>query len=325
MLHFQSAGMSFLDVQAVSRKEEEVVLDTISFTQNQLQNLGIAGATGSGKTSLLKIIAGLLQPESGAVLFEGEKIKGPAETLLPGHPKIAYLSQHFELRSHYRVEELLQMANRFSNEEAQKIYEVCRIDHLLKRWSHQLSGGEKQRIALAKVLVSSPKLLLLDEPYSNLDVIHKNILKKVIDDIDRQLKITCILVAHDPADLLSWAHEIIILKDGRILQRDNPEKIYRQPVNEYAAGLFGRYNSLSPELTKTFSTSKKSVSEILRPENFKITPRDEGLKGNVVGVNFLGSRYELEVLVQGSVLTVYSDRPFEPGEELYIALATHEV
>src|SRR5205807_866641 len=143
--------MSFLHVSGVCRQEQGTyLLKDISFIQQEYQKLAIAGATGSGKTTLLKVIAGLTQPQDGEVLFKGTRIKGPEEKLMPGHPDIAYLSQHFELRNHYRVEEILQMANQLEDETADSIYKVCRIDHLLKRWTHQLSGGERQRIALAR-------------------------------------------------------------------------------------------------------------------------------------------------------------------------------
>src|SRR5690606_10088497 len=100
--------------------------------------------------------------------------------------------------------------NVLSDESAQIVFEVCRISHLLGRKTDQLSGGERQRIAIARLLVSAPDLLLLDEPYSNLDVAYKRILQDVIRDIGRKLKISCILVSHDPADTLSWASKILV-------------------------------------------------------------------------------------------------------------------
>jgi ABC-type sugar transport system ATPase subunit len=232
--------MSLLNVSGISKKQgEEFVLKNINFIQESLQRIAIAGSTGSGKTTLLKIIAGFIQPDAGEVLFEGGRVKGPLEKLLPGHSQIAYLSQNFELRNNYRVEELLHMANKFSNSDADLIFEVCRIGHLLNRWSDELSGGERQRIAFAKALITAPKLLLLDEPFSNLDAIHRNILKTVINDIEERLNTTCILVSHDPVDLLSWADEIIVLHEGKIVQRNVPVQIYTHPVNEYVAALFG--------------------------------------------------------------------------------------
>src|SRR4051812_9082287 len=105
--------MNLLNVAGVYRQEgKNMVVKNISFTQNQLQKIAIAGETGSGKSTLLKMIAGLVQPTSGAVYFENERVRGPEEVLLAGHPAIAYLSQHFELRNNYKVHELLQMANK---------------------------------------------------------------------------------------------------------------------------------------------------------------------------------------------------------------------
>lgn len=212
--------MSLLNVSGVSKKQDEdYLLKNINFIQESSQRIAIAGSTGSGKTTLLKIIAGLIQPDEGEVLFEGARVKGPLEKLLPGHPQIAYLSQHFELRNNYRVEEILQMANKLPGADAKLVFDVCKIDHLLNRWSDELSGGERQRISFAKALVTSPKLLLLDEPFSNLDAIHRSILKSVINDIEQRLSTTCIVVSHDPVDLLSWADEIIVINQGKIIQR----------------------------------------------------------------------------------------------------------
>src|SRR6202012_3331166 len=112
----------------------------------------------------------------------------------------------------------------------------------------ELSGGERQRIALTRLLVTPPRLLLLDEPFSNLDRIHKEILQSVIRDIAGRLEIGIILVSHDPQDLLSWADEILILKAGELIQKAPPERIYRQPADEYAAALFGKYNLIDPAL-----------------------------------------------------------------------------
>jgi ABC-type sulfate/molybdate transport systems ATPase subunit len=275
---------------------------------------------------LLKIIGGLLQPHTGSVLFEGERVKGPDEKLLPGHPHIAYLSQHFELLNHYRVRELIEMANQMTSEEAAVICEVCRIDHLLQRWTHQLSGGEKQRIALARLLVTAPRLLLLDEPFSNLDAIHKNMLKSVIHAIGDDLKLTCLLVSHDPVDVLSWADEILVLQDGALVQQGAPEAVYQQPASEYAAALFGRYNLLHPALAKAFSQyadiEMSRINSFVRPEQFRlVADESQGLRGAVRRVRFMGSYYELEVVVEGNNILVYADsRNVEEGSFVFISL-----
>jgi ABC-type sugar transport system ATPase subunit len=218
-----------------------VALKQISFTQRKGQRLAIAGGTGSGKSTLLKVIAGLASPHEGSVWFEGQKVAGPRERLIPGQPGIAYLSQYFELWNSYKVEEVLNYSNDLDPTTAAAFYRLCHIDHLLQRRTDQLSGGERQRIALARLLVHPPGLLLLDEPFSNLDMIHTRILKQVIRDVGARFDITRILVSHDPRDTLSWAEEIIILKDGRLHQQGSPRDVYHQPVDEYSAALLGDY------------------------------------------------------------------------------------
>ena len=299
----------------------------VSFTQQKSAKIAIAGESGSGKSSLLKIIAGLVQPDAGEVLFDGERVRGPYEKLVPGHLGIAYMSQHFELRNNYRVEELLSYANELPGEEAATLYEVCRIRPFLKRRTDQLSGGEKQRIALARLLISSPRLLLLDEPYSNLDLIHRDILKAVIRDIGERLHITCILVSHDPADLVSWADEIMILENGQIIQKDTPAMVYSWPVNEYAAGLLGSYNAIPPSGADDFSALPgigiKGKTMIIRPENFIIVSKQTpALKGKINKCSYFGSYNELEVALTGSTVKVKAGPgPFKKGATIYLSLA----
>ena len=148
-------------------------------------------------------------------------------------------------RNFFVLNRSLAYSNNLSQEEAATLFAVCEISHLLERKTDELSGGERQRIALAKLLITSPQLLLLDEPYSNLDMVHRNTLKGVLEKICKHLKITCILVSHEPSDVLSWADKIIVMKDGQIVQKDSSEKIYRKPANEYVAGLFGNYNLIN--------------------------------------------------------------------------------
>lgn len=304
--------MQLLQVNGIGKKQAgNWIVRNISFNQQRFQKIVVAGETGSGKSTLLKMIAGLEHPDAGIAYFEDKKVISPLDTLVPGHPGIAYLSQYFELRNNYRVEELLEYANRLSEKEASLIFDVCRITHLVKRKVDQVSGGEKQRIALARLLVGAPKLLLLDEPFSNMDPIHKELLKNVLEDISNKLQITCILTSHDPVDTLAWADEIMVMKAGQMIQQDAPENIYQRPVNEYVAGLFGRYNLLNAMEAAAFLPLKDLPDEpqrvFIRPEAFI---NDE--KGMVTGIVqqsiYRGSHYELEVLVDGKILVMRSDR-----------------
>jgi ABC-type sulfate/molybdate transport systems ATPase subunit len=212
------------------------------------------------------------------------------------------------------------MANKLPLDDAALVYEVCRIDHLTKRKSNELSGGERQRIAFAKALVTSPKLLLLDEPFSNLDAIHRNVLKAVINDVHERLNTTCILVSHDPSDLLSWADEIIILNSGKIIQRGSPEEVYTHPVNEYAAALFGKYNSLSPELIRLFPSLQNDIRRFLRPGDFRISRDSNGVESKVERSSFLGTYYEAELNLSGYSVIVVSDHECKEGETVYLTL-----
>ncbi len=318
--------MNFLNIKGVVKKTGgNVVLKDIHFTQQRFQKIAIAGETGSGKSTLLKIIAGFIQPDAGEIIFNNERVLGPDEKLIAGHNSIAYLSQHFELRNNYRVEELLEMANKISEDEAETIFKVCQVDHLLKRKTDQLSGGEKQRIATARLLITSPQLLLLDEPYSNLDMVHKRVLKSVIQDISEKLKITCIMVSHDPLDTLSWADEIIILQAGQLLQKGAPTQVYDNPVNEYAAGLFGPYNLLDRPQADAFALpgiKQAGANVFARPEHFKVVPNEHNaVMGEVIKTRFFGSFYETELMLNDQPITMKSSEVIgAEGDLVYVSL-----
>ncbi len=321
--------MHLLNVSGISKKDERgFELKNISFTQQQFQKIAIAGETGSGKSTLLKIIAGLIESDAGQVLFEGKKIIGPADKLIPGHPGIVYLSQHFELPNNLRVEQVLEYANLLTDEAAASLYEICQIDHLLKRRTNQLSGGERQRIALAKLLITSPRLLLLDEPFSNTDMVHKKLLKSVIRDIGSKLKISCIMVSHDPLDSLSWADEILVMKDGQVIQQGSPQQIYKQPVNEYAAGLFGDYNLLPQVIFAMLGShqatpTKRSSKLFVRPEDLELsTTQQPGASPAIIkAIHYYGSYYEITATIGKQKLVVKTVQSnFTPGDTVYLSL-----
>jgi ABC-type Fe3+/spermidine/putrescine transport system ATPase subunit len=322
--------MALLKVEGISRREHGLLsVNNISFSLEPFRKMAIAGETGSGKTSLLKMMAGLLQPEKGTILFEGKRVLGPEQKLMPGHPGIGYLSQHFELRNNYRVEDELEAKNELSTEESAKIFSVCRIEHLLKRMTSQISGGEKQRIALARVLIASPRLILLDEPFSNLDMSHKLIMKEVVKEISLKLGITCLMVLHDAPDILSWADTILVMKDGELIQQGNPENIYRQPVNEYCAGLFGAYNivenlSVLSSINGIIRSRKKLM---VRPENIRIAPGPENAaQGIVAEILYWGSYFSVDVMIREEKLRLYVPKPsVHKGDAINITMSPNDI
>lgn len=319
--------MELLRLSGITKQlNGKIVLNDISFSQQSFQKIAIAGETGAGKTSLLKIIAGLVQPGGGAVLFENKKLLGPDEKLIPGHEAIAYISQALELRNNYRIEEELDYTNRLTAEEAATIFDICCITHLLKNRTDEVSGGERQRIIIARALIASPKLLLLDEPFSNLDTAHKQLMKSVIDEITTKLKTTCILVSHDPLDVLSWSESIIVIKNGMVVQQGNPQHVYLQPLNEYVAGLFGKYNLINTEHKQFLPWLKNKGSHgknlFIRPEKLFIsTAGDNAIKGTINKITFFGSYSEIEIMIGDLHVTLVSSEPgFSLNESVYISI-----
>lgn len=317
-----------LDVRRISFEEAGIVgLRDISFQQQPGQRLALAGETGAGKSTLLQVVAGLAAPSAGAVYFEGQRVEDPHEQLIPGQPGIAYLSQQFELPKFLRVEQVLRYADKLGRDEARALYELCQIDHLLPRKTNQLSGGERQRVALARVLLGAPRLLLLDEPFSNLDGAHKQTLKTVLQDVGQELRLSYLLVSHDPHDSLSWADEILVLERGRLVQQGPPEQVYRQPASAYVAALFGDYNLLrgpsARPVAELVGGPKRGKSLLLRPEELQLTTGTTGLTGEIRAVRFFGSHYELEVALQGGAVVRLrtQERGLAPGQAVRVAVA----
>lgn len=304
--------MHLLTVEDISKEEEgRTLVKEVCFSISAGKKVALMGETGSGKSTVMKMMAGLVQPSAGNAFFEGSRVKGPDELLLPGHEAIAYLSQHFELRNNYRVHELLEMANKMEDEEASEIYSICRINHLLDRKVHQLSGGERQRIALARLLVGKPRLLLLDEPFTNLDLFNNRIINDVIHQVCNKMAITCVLVSHDPVEVLSWADELLIMKHGELVFQGSPKEAYSMPKDEYIAGLLGEYNMISPAqeiLYKLFGFEENIEALFIRPEKIGIgKDPTKRISGTVMEVKFLGAHYRLLIRTSEMDLIAYDE------------------
>jgi iron(III) transport system ATP-binding protein len=266
-------------------------------------------------------MAGLNQPSTGTAHFEGKRIEGPLEVLIPGHKQIGYLSQHFELLNNYRVEELLDMANKMEQNEADEIYQLCKIEHLLKRKTNAISGGERQRIALARVLVGKPKLLLLDEPFTNLDLSNNKIINGIINELCESRKTTVVLVSHDPANILSWADQIIVLQEGQMIQTDSPEEIYFNPVNTYTAGLLGDYNYIEQDSRLRTALNLPVNRSYFRTEEFTTVEKENNSACATIEKKlFYGNHYKLKLNMAGDGLDIMvRNTSFSVGQEIAIA------
>lgn len=219
-------------------------IQNISFSIAKGDIVAIIGESGSGKSTLLKCIYGLLKPDSGEINFNGTKVKGPDEQLIPGHPEMKMVTQDFSLNIYAKVYD--NIASMLSNTDIaakqSKTLEMMEHLHITKLKDKkviELSGGEQQRVAIAKALISNTKVLLLDEPFSQVDSLLKNQLRADIKRLAKETGLTIILVSHDPTDGLFLADQLLILKDGELLQNDTPENTYQNPSTIYTAKILG--------------------------------------------------------------------------------------
>ncbi len=292
-------------------------LEQISFGVQPMQKVAVIGETGTGKSTLLKTIAGLLQHTNGTMVFNNKKLLGPDNQLVAGVKGIGYLSQHYELWPNYKIIDILNYNNNLSDSESAVLFKMCKIDHLLLRNSRQLSGGERQRIALAKLLVTKPSLLILDEPFTNLDFEHKNTLKQIIHNASMQYNITCILSSHDPQDILPWADKILVMQHGKIIQTGSSKDIYTNPKNDYIAGLLGYYTKIDEYFSNIFKIEKNI--NYIRPNHIKISATST--KKTVVTLcKYIGYQWEVTLQWEGYSFVCFSAVEFKVGETVGIDL-----
>lgn len=319
--------MTILSAEKLSKriKDRDVLLE-LDFSLEKGRCIGIAGETGSGKTSFLEILGGRGQASSGTVFFHGKKVPGTREKLVPGHRGIGYLSQHFELPPHYWVHEILSYAGDLSDSEREYLYILCRISHLTARRTDELSGGERQRVALARELLTRPDVLLLDEPFSNLDAHNKRTIRQVLADLRQQWGLSQVLVSHEATDILPWADEMYLLRQGRWVQQGPPRELYARPVSEYVAGLLGEYSLIDP-WHPSFAALPFAAAEgtqwLIRPEHVLPAPvLEKQLTARVLQVEFRGAWLALRLDVQGQSLLMYTASPGpEPGQTIGIRIA----
>ena len=246
-------------------------ISNINFSIKRGDIVAIIGESGSGKSTLLKCIYGLLKPDKGEILFNGNRVKGPDEQLIPGNAEMKMVTQDFALNIYAKVYD--NIASMLSNsdikakqEKTLEIMDRLHITELKEKKIIELSGGEQQRVAIAKALISNPKVLLLDEPFSQIDSLLKNQLRADIKHLAKERGLTVIFVSHDPTDGLFLADQLLILKNGILLQDDKPSFIYQNPLNIYTAQILGNAVVLDNNSAQTIGieTTKKQV--VIYPE-----------------------------------------------------------
>ena len=294
------------------------VLKNISFTANKGEYIAIVGESGCGKSTLLEIIYGLLHIEKGAVFWNKKKLLGPNFYLIPGEENMKYLPQDFDLMPYITVEENIgkHISNLDDNrmQRIQELLEVVDMSEFLKTKVKNLSGGQKQRVALAKVIAKEPEVLLLDEPFSHIDNFRKNKLRRDLFKYLKSKNILCIVATHDTTDALSFADEIIVIRNGKIVAKNTPELIYYQPKSAYVASFFNEINKIPSQLIPSNSEEKF----ILKYPNQIQVVEKSNLKATVVSSYFKGNYYLIEADFNGTI--IFFEHPIKIKNGLEVSL-----
>ena len=218
--------------------QEKVVVNSINLEVNAGEIVVIVGESGSGKTTLLNIISGNIKPDSGTLQLENQEVDLYFNRLIKEFPTIKLVPQDYRLKPDYTVSENIDLAlTKFKNEyrvkRVQELVELCGITEIKDKKPREISGGEKQRTAIARAIADEPLVLLLDEPFSNLDSINRTQLRNKIIEIIKLEGIACVLVTHDLLDAFLIADRIGIMQKGNLLLVDSPKNIFQQTKNQY--------------------------------------------------------------------------------------------
>lgn len=281
MLQVNNISFSFL--------KNKPVLKNINFTVQKGENLCIMGESGCGKSTLLKAIYGFLDLNDGTLFWNDIQILGPIHHLVPGVDFFKYVAQDFDLTPFVSVSEnIKKFLSRFYPEEAEKrtneLLSMIEMTAFANTKIEELSGGQKQRVAIARALAKAPELLLLDEPFSQIDNFKKSALRRNLFTYLKKKNIACIIATHDGNDALSFADKIIILKNKEIIANDTPNNLYKNTTSKYVASLFDDINEII--------IAEKKV--LLYPDQIKIVTNSE-LKAIVAKTYFKGNYWLIEV------------------------------
>ncbi|WP_026452085.1 ABC transporter ATP-binding protein [Aequorivita capsosiphonis] len=303
---------------------EKTILKDVAFNLKPGEHLSILGESGCGKSTLLHLVYGLLHLENGSIFYNENKLLGPTKALIPGEPFMKLVAQEFNIMPFTTVAENLgsHLSGLEEEKDAQKIEEllkVVEIEDFKNTLVKHLSGGQKQRVALAKALANEPKILLLDEPFSNIDTFRKNKLQRKIFSYLKEKKISCITATHDSEEALAFSDQIIMLKDGSVAMRGTPEFIYKNVSTEYQAGFFGEANLLPKNL---FSEKKTSENGIFFPHQLKISEAKSKLEIKVQKCYFKGSHYLIQGIWNNQEIYFQHGEPLETNKVLSLAYST---
>ncbi|KAA0942333.1 MULTISPECIES: ABC transporter ATP-binding protein [unclassified Pseudomonas] len=299
-------------------------------TQRALENINlsvptgsrtvIVGPSGSGKTTLLRMIAGFEFPDSGSLTLNGQRLVDDSHAVPAHQRKIGYVPQDGALFPHMTVAANIGFGLTVKGDARQQriaeLMDRVALDaHMAKRWPHELSGGQQQRVALARALAQQPRLMLLDEPFSALDTGLRVSMRKMVARLLEDAGVTTILVTHDQSEALSFANQLAVMRQGRLVQSGHPMDLYQFPNDEQTALFLGDAVVMPARIEAGWAhcdlgriavnskVNRDTAQIMLRPEQLQVsTTADSGCRGVVTDRDFGGNTCTLTVELQPSKL-----------------------
>jgi ABC-type Fe3+/spermidine/putrescine transport system ATPase subunit len=341
--------MSYLSLSNLEcRFGEFTAVENLSLDFTEGEFIALLGPSGCGKTTTLRAIAGFVSPSSGIIRLGGRTLFGPHDNLPPEDRQMSMIFQSYAIWPHMTVFENVAFGLRLrklSRDDIQRrtrrILEVVHLEQLSERLPAELSGGQQQRVALARAIVVEPKVLLLDEPLSNLDANLREEMRFEIRRLHDEFGITSVYVTHDQTEAMVTADRIVVMNRGRIEQVDSPKRVYDNPQTRFVAGFIGRTNLIEGVFTDgSFSAGsislpfhgpvEQATALSVRPHRIRMArpqasaKQDFEIDGTLRSRVFLGETWEYEVAVPGLTAPLRVSRPpeelFENGEVVRLAL-----
>lgn len=293
-------------------------VDGISFVARKGQFLSLLGPSGCGKTTTLRCIAGLEKPDGGEILVDGEVYYSEEQrTTVPTHKRnIGMVFQSYAVWPHMNVFNNVAYGLRMNKvgkaeikRRVEEVIELVGLQGLADRPATKLSGGQQQRVAVARALVYGPKLLLFDEPLSNLDAKLRERMRLELIRLQREIGITSIYVTHDQAEAMVISHEVVVMRDGKIMQIGDAKTIYDRPKNRFVADFIGIANFLNGEVIKKADDQGKygvvKISDGMRDYEAECIIPEEIQKGNKITVSFRPENTKVIVSSKGNEMNTF--------------------